>query len=108
MSDTPAHLTDQQFQRIARAMADPTRFAILRAIAGGEETSCRALVDRFDVSAATISHHTRELDRAGLIEVRRAGKCGFWRPRRETLRAYQDALASRLAPSREPSLDART
>jgi ArsR family transcriptional regulator len=93
-------LSDEQFLRISRALADPTRFAILRAIAscGEEETSCRALFERFEVSAATISHHTRELGEAGLIEARRAGKCGFWRPRHETLRAYQATLAARLTP----------
>ncbi len=36
-----------QFQRIAKALADPRRFEILEVIAAGEEMCCGEVVERF-------------------------------------------------------------
>ncbi|HEU0072226.1 MAG TPA: helix-turn-helix domain-containing protein [Alphaproteobacteria bacterium] len=69
-------LTDKEFTRISRALAEPRRFQMLRDISAGEGGCC-ACVDmpqRGDVSAATLSHHLKELETAGLVELVREGK----------------------------------
>lgn len=103
-------ITEDQFHRIAKALADPTRFAMLRAIAARGEIACQSLVERFGVTPATISHHIKELQSAGLIDARREGKCFHFSVRRPELQAYQAALAVRLklnkpkaAPNRSAS-----
>ena len=85
-----------QFDRIAKALADPRRFEMLSTIATKDELPCRTLVDRFPVAQATVSHHLKELLVAGLLDERQEGQCKFFRVRREILTAYFSELRSRL------------
>jgi ArsR family transcriptional regulator len=64
--------------RVARALADPTRFRLLRAIAAQAEISCRELTERLPVSQATVSHHLKVLTEAGLVTVRQEGPYHFY------------------------------
>ena len=53
---------------------DPRRFAILDRIAASVEWPCQSLCAEFPVSKATLSHHLRELETAGLVTMRKDGK----------------------------------
>ena len=89
------HLTDQESTQIARALADPRRHRILAQIGAQPGLlPCSALVGAHEVSAATISHHLKELESARLIEIRREGKHANLSIRRDRLRAYADHIAS--------------
>lgn len=86
-----------QFDRIAKALADPRRFALLEAIACEEHYPCQRLCRDFPVTKATISHHLKELVRAGLVHAERQGQFMDYRVRREALAAYTAELLSRTA-----------
>jgi len=62
-----------------KALADETRFGILRLIAAQDGPVCACdIVDRFDVSQPTIAHHMKVLERAGLISVSRRGVWAYY------------------------------
>ncbi len=90
-----ARLRNDQFDRIAKALADPTRVAVLEAIGREEECPCQSLRSAFPVSKATISHHIKELVRAGLVDARREGQYLHCQLRRDVLRNYAAELLRR-------------
>jgi ArsR family transcriptional regulator, arsenate/arsenite/antimonite-responsive transcriptional repressor len=102
MSAAPAPLSRGQFERIAKALADPRRFALLEAIGSADVYPCSQLCKDFPVTKATISHHIKELVRAGLVEADRDGQYMNYRVRRDVLAAYAAGLQARLGA--RPSL----
>jgi len=86
-------LTDEQMNAIARALADPRRMDLLRRIANaGDTLACESLRCGCAVTAATLSHHMKELESAGLVDSKREGKFVKYALRRRVLEAYAAAL----------------
>ncbi len=68
--------------RIAKALADPTRFSILARIAAEPDMACQRLIEEFAVTPATMSHHLKELGGADLVEMRARGQVRLSHPAR--------------------------
>jgi DNA-binding transcriptional ArsR family regulator len=87
-------LSDDQIHLIAKALADPRRLELLRQIGSGTEpVQCAEIKSCHPVTAATLSHHMKELESAGLILVAREGKFASYTLRRDVLKAYSEQLA---------------
>lgn len=99
-------MSEQQFQRVAKALADARRFAIYERIAATPELACQRMSQCFPVSQATVSHHLKELAGAGLVESRREGQFVFYRAMPETLDGYLTELRRRIpAAGQAPTLE---
>ncbi len=86
-------LTPEQFQRITRALGDPMRYEILRRIyASKENLNCGEACFEMPISAATVSHHLKELEVADLIRVAKDGRYKLLTPRRDVWKAYLGKL----------------
>lgn len=90
----PIELSASQIQLIAKALADPRRYEILKQIGAGQgcQVSCTDVRGCQPISAATLSHHVKELETAGLISIIRKGKFADLVLQRDVLDAYRDHL----------------
>jgi len=66
---------------VFKALADPTRLEILRLVSAQPDASCVCdIVDHFELSQPTISHHLKVLRDAGLLTFARRGIWSFYSP----------------------------
>jgi len=87
-------LSKRQFRAIAKALSDPRRYEILQIIAGKKDCTCVQLREASPISAATLSHHLKELAAAGLITIGREGKFAFPTFEREVWNSYLAQLSN--------------
>jgi len=64
---------------VFKALADPTRVAIVSRLASGEACCVCDLTDAFQLSQPTVSHHLRILRESGLVEAERHGTFAYYR-----------------------------
>jgi len=64
-----------------KALADPTRLEILRLVQAQSGPTCVCdIVDHFELSQPTISHHLKVLKEAGLLSSSKVGIWSFYSP----------------------------
>jgi ArsR family transcriptional regulator, arsenate/arsenite/antimonite-responsive transcriptional repressor len=97
-------LPAKQFELIAKALADPRRMQLLEVIAGQAECPCQRLREEFPISKATISHHIKELVRAGLVDAHKDGQFLHCEVRRDVLEAYTAELLRRAGGTSRASV----
>jgi len=78
----------QRFQ----AVAEETRFRILRLLASGERCVCE-LQDELDAAQSRLSFHLKKLKDAGLVTDRREGRWVYYTAVPEALEEMRAALA---------------
>ena len=82
-----------EIEKISKALADRTRLRIFEAISATDHMNCGEIVSMRGVTRATVSHHLKILNQAGLIACRRQGQFVYSAAVPETVAAYTQALA---------------
>lgn len=87
-------IDDQQFAMVSKALADPNRLRLIQKIGQAKDApNCSCAREWLDVSPATMSHHLKELEQAGLVALERDGKFVRIKLRRDVLKAYARRLS---------------
>src|ERR1700756_2800648 len=82
-------LTEDQVLLIAKALGNRRRYEILKRLGECRDAiACCAVRDCMGINPATLSHHMKELEIAGLVEVVREGKFASYALRRGVLEAF--------------------
>ena len=90
-------LSEPERQELAarfKALADPTRVAIINCLSAADEVCVCNLTETFDLSQPTISHHLKILREAGLVESSRRGTWAYYRLVPESIEALRGALGA--------------
>jgi ArsR family transcriptional regulator len=74
---------------LLQGAADPTRLAILRQLAGGEEVCACTFTACFEVAQPTVSHHLKVLREAGWVTTERRGLWVYYRLRPEAVARFR-------------------
>jgi ArsR family transcriptional regulator, arsenate/arsenite/antimonite-responsive transcriptional repressor len=91
-----APLAEQEAAELAAgfaALADPVRLRLLSMIAATDEVCSCNLLEPIGRSQPTVSHHTKALADAGLIEGEKRGRWVWWRVVPERVDTLRQALA---------------
>jgi ArsR family transcriptional regulator len=82
-----------------KALGDETRQRILEILQTEGEKCVSDLVDAFDVSQPTISHHLNFLKQAGLVISRREGKQIYYRTNQDNIIECCGILFTKFTPT---------
>lgn len=64
--------------KITKALADKSRYNILKLIAKDKEISCTEILNKSHLSQPAVSHHLKILLESELVSVRREGQYGYF------------------------------
>lgn len=73
---------------ICRALGDSNRLRIVKMLSDGEKCGCK-LLEAFEITQPTLSHHMKILCECGLVEARREGKWSHYSLNCDTLLAFK-------------------
>lgn len=92
-------MTDFDMVAFCKALSDETRQRILEILQTDGEKCVSDLVDAFDVSQPTISHHLHFLKQANLVTSRREGKQIYYRANQENITECCGILFAKFVPT---------
>lgn len=78
---------------ICKALSDANRLEIVQMLSNGEKCGCK-LLEKFEITQPTLSHHLKILVDCGLVNDRREGKWHYYSLNRETITGYKTFIES--------------
>ena len=76
---------------ICKALGDSNRLQIVQMLSEGEKCGCK-LLEAFEITQPTLSHHMRILTECGLVNARKEGKWSHYTLNCETLKEYKQFI----------------
>lgn len=81
-------MNEMDIALICKALGDANRLKIVKMLSDGEKCGCK-LLESFEITQPTLSHHMKILCECGLVETRKEGKWLHYSLNCETLTAFQ-------------------
>lgn len=85
----------ENFELVAKAIADPSRIRILKLLEPGELCVCQ-ITTVLGLAPATVSKHLAALKAAGLVQLRRDGRWAYYRRAERAFNAHAPAFLELL------------
>lgn len=76
---------------ICKALSDSNRLKIIQMLADGEKCGCK-LLEKFEITQPTLSHHMKILCECGLVESRKEGKWSHYSLNCDMLNAFKQFI----------------
>lgn len=91
---------DDKFIETLGVLAEGVRFRILALIASRGELAAKDILEEFDFTQPTLSHHMACLEQAGLVNVKRKGRFAYYSINIETIDLISSGIESLKSPSK--------
>ena len=85
-------MNNNDFTLIFKALGDSTRLEIVQMLSAGEMCACKIL-EKFEISQPTLSHHMKILCESGLVTARKEGKWSHYSLSCEKLSEFQNFVS---------------
>lgn len=73
---------------ICKALSDSNRLEIVQMLSEGEKCGCK-LLERFEITQPTLSHHMKILVEAGMVNDRKEGKWHYYSLNTQTFSSFK-------------------
>ena len=70
-------MTENEISEICKALGDVNRIKIINMLTQGELCACR-LLEKFNITQPTLSHHMKILSETNLVNVPKDGKWSYY------------------------------
>lgn len=77
---------------ICKALGDSNRLKIVKMLSNGEKCACK-LLEAFDITQPTLSHHMKILTECDLVNARKDGKWAYYSLNSETLTEFKKFIS---------------
>ena len=84
-------MNEMDIALICKALGDANRLKIVKMLSDGEKCGCK-LLESFEITQPTLSHHMKILCECGLVETRKEGKWLHYSLNCETLTAFRQFI----------------
>ena len=91
---------DAQFIEALSVLSEEVRFRILSLIASKGELAAKDILEEFDFTQPTLSHHMACLAEAGLVNVKRKGRFAYYSVNKDMINLVSSGIASLKNPSK--------
>ena len=83
----------KEYTQLFKALSDPNRLMIVDMLSCGELCAC-VILEKFQITQPTLSHHMKTLLACGLVNGRKEGKWMYYSLNDETARELKDFLGA--------------
>ena len=81
----------REYAQLFKALSDPNRLMIVDMLSCGELCAC-VILEKFQISQPTLSHHMKNLCDCGLVNGRKEGKWTYYSLNNDVLQDFRSFL----------------
>lgn len=82
-------MNNEEISKISKALSEPKRIEILL-LTAEHEMCANEILEKFDITQPTLSHHMKQLTDCSIIKVRKNGKMSNYSLNKEKLNEFLD------------------